>query len=881
MFIKNIKFINVIPKIIIFTSNKKLFIDYNINRKNIINHSFYNFGGIKTTFDEIKQFLNNNSKREKDDKYMTFEYINNKKDLALPILYKSLLEKTPYYIIQNYINFIYRSYSKNGSIKKLIEQIKNLEDIPIELLSKYLIRAYTIESDFYRDLNKDLGTNNKEDHLPFIKALYEGIKYKSLPLASNTFLYRGSKISVFELDKIKNYLKNKIKDLPSAIVFSRSFLSFSKERYIEEGFISGTNIDKSLHRVLYILEKDDNMDYSLATHGDIENISNFPSEKEVLFYPFSSFEIKDIKEVYLKGKKIYEIRLFYLGKYLKEIENDNNLMKNEIDILKLEFKRQVAHSGLIPEGNMKTIKHLFSEYKKYKDDLAFNENYNLNPLNYEYNSNPPNYQYNPNYPNYKLCSNYLNCQYCLKLLYLNIFKNNFIKKDIIMDLYYKLYNKGYVSNIKEIKSEKGDVFLKQFIINHKFGQNKYDNWIQAWHGTKFKYIESIIINGLKLPGTKLNDGTHLTVSYDIPLNIIVDNIKNWGKAIFSSDNIYLALQYSDEINVNENNNEIYLFDKNAKEKKFTYSEIWKGLVKIKIRPNSFSKHKSKIVRAYHVNRDKYIDGDIYRTISEKDIVITSVVFIKLSYINENKNKLDSILWELNENNKDYNNKSLIKNLFYNEYNSYNNAFTSNLNDKESSFNNLNINELYESDSYKYNEYNNKSLVYNSNSSSLSSLFEDYKNPKNKLKKSHSKILNKLASYYSIYDSINYLEDSMIIKDKNDAKMIKNWISPNKNISFKLLYRATRDGDSHDNFYSKCNEAPNIAFIKINDGRIIGGYTTVPWKSENNSFISDKETFIFSINSKEKYNLKPNLNGNNAIYHNSIYYCVAMDIVVMI
>ena len=122
---------------------------------------------------------------------------------------------------------------------------------------------------------------------------------------------------------------------------------------------------------------------------------------------------------------------------------------------------------------------------------------------------------------------------------------------------------------------------------------------------------------------------------------------------------------------------------------------------------------------------------------------------------------------------------------------------------------------------------------------------------------------------------------MIIKDKNDAKMIKNWISPNKNISFKLLYRATRDGDSHDNFYSKCNEAPNIAFIKINDGRIIGGYTTVPWKSENNSFISDKETFIFSINSKEKYNLKPNLNGNNAIYHNSIYYCVAMDIVVMI
>jgi len=186
--------------------------------------------------------------------------------------------------------------------------------------------------------------------------------------------------------------------------------------------------------------------------------------------------------------------------------------------------------------------------------------------------------------------------------------------------------------------------------------------------------------------------------------------------------------------------------------------------------------------------------------------------------------LDSIIWELNENNKEYNIKSLIKNSYNNEYNYYNNAFISNSNDIESFFNNLNINESFANDSYKYNEYNNKSFVCNSNSSSLN---KDYKNLNNKLKKSHSKILNKSASYYSLNDSINYLKDSMIIKDKNDAKMIKNWISPNNNIYFKLLYRATRDRDSHNNFYSKCNEAPNIAFIKINDGRIIGGYTTVP------------------------------------------------------
>ena len=49
-----------------------------------------------------------------------------------------------------------------------------MQDIPIELLSKYYIRAYTIESNFYKNINKELGSNKKESHLSFIKVLYEG-----------------------------------------------------------------------------------------------------------------------------------------------------------------------------------------------------------------------------------------------------------------------------------------------------------------------------------------------------------------------------------------------------------------------------------------------------------------------------------------------------------------------------------------------------------------------------------------------------------------------------------------------------------------------------------------------------------------------------------
>ena len=42
-------------------------------------------------------------------------------------------------------------------------------------------------------------------------------------------------------------------------------------------------------------KNDDNIDYTLSTHADIEKISYLPNEKEVLFFPFSSFETQDIQ----------------------------------------------------------------------------------------------------------------------------------------------------------------------------------------------------------------------------------------------------------------------------------------------------------------------------------------------------------------------------------------------------------------------------------------------------------------------------------------------------------------------------------------------------------------------------------------------------------
>ena len=123
-----------------------------------------------------------------------------------------------------------------------------------------------------------------------------------------------------------------------------------------------------MSKVLYIVEKDDKIDYSLSTHSDIENISIYPNEKEVLFFPFSSFEIKDINERIYNNEKIYEIKLLYLGKYLKEIEN------LDASIPDSTFKKELKELGLIPEKKMKKTKEVINQYKELKIFINNNKN---------------------------------------------------------------------------------------------------------------------------------------------------------------------------------------------------------------------------------------------------------------------------------------------------------------------------------------------------------------------------------------------------------------------------------------------------------------------------------------------------------------------------
>ena len=116
---------------------------------------------------------------------------------------------------------------------------------------------------------------------------------------------------------------------------------------------------------------------------------------------------------------------------------------------------------------------------------------------------------------------------------------------------------------------------------------------------------------------------------------------------------------------------------------------------------------------------------------------------------------------------------------------------------------------------------------------------------------------------------NLFKDSAIVR-LDEKKMIDEWIDPysEKNITSELLFRTSIDGDNATTFHNKCNgKGPTITFVKTTAGKRIGGFTMISWTSSNN-FKEDRDAFIFSLDSHQKFIQYRNF--GNAINDNSGY-----------
>ena len=423
MFKENINKIINIPWVVIFTSEKfkNILLQKEPDEKHIlsydtlngVNDTFYNPEGIVASFKELKEkilsfrqgFKSDIKKRTIDKRnfegVLTFEYLQNEEDLLAPALYKEIItnEKIKKEEKKNLINY-FLSF-KNNDLENLFLNLKNFKNIPIEILSKYSARAYSYETDFYKTLNYDLMKSKmKNIYKTFIKLLYNGIDIKSFSSFTGKLLYRGSTINKSEIEKILDY-KNKRK-LNNIVVFSKAFLSFSEEESMVLNFI-GKSDDKFMG-ILFVLEN--NNDIIQESNADIHEFSPFKNEKEILFFPGSSFIIKDID--YIDNNNRVIIILNYNGKFKEKYNliyenkrrlNDlikENIMTKSIAGKELEFLKNGKYLIIERMSELNVNRFFIKNVMKAKN-LENNEIVYIKEIPNIYYSWPDKYQYQLTY----------------------------------------------------------------------------------------------------------------------------------------------------------------------------------------------------------------------------------------------------------------------------------------------------------------------------------------------------------------------------------------------------------------------------------------------------------------------------------------------------
>ena len=131
--------------------------------------------------------------------------------------------------------------------------------------------------------------------------MYEGIKNGAFKSISNEELYRGTRISNKEIEKIKKSLElskntNNVdanESLPKIILYMKPFQSFTLIKEVALSFMNRESPKENEKKVIFVIPKNErNFNEELLSNAYIKDYSAYKAEDEVLFFPFSCFGIK-------------------------------------------------------------------------------------------------------------------------------------------------------------------------------------------------------------------------------------------------------------------------------------------------------------------------------------------------------------------------------------------------------------------------------------------------------------------------------------------------------------------------------------------------------------------------------------------------------------
>ena len=230
------------------------------------------------------------------------------------------------------------------------------------------------------------------------------------------------------------------------------------------------------------------------------------------------------------------------------------------------------------------------------------------------------------------------------------------QKDKITNLLNDLLNKKLAKKLILVKYD-NQIIGKKIIRNEEMISSYINNekeWEIGWHGTKFEFLESIMKYGLYPSGSKLENGYEIKpLKGHVQLNIKVDKFNNWAKAIFVSPSIFYAGHPAYAKTIISNNIE------------------YSVLIETRIKKGKFTQHKPTVVKYAQKNGEPTFIGYrievkddsnlIMRIESEKNVIVTSILFAKTDFL---KNIKDYYKGEIFVNSKEE------KNLFLTDYWNY-------------------------------------------------------------------------------------------------------------------------------------------------------------------------------------------------------------------
>ncbi len=340
---ENYKNFKVVLKILILGKDKKEIL------KNNKTFPFFNENYIYSTFEEIKNKLDLEFQPKRN--VFLFDYFDNYGQLEYQIKIKTIVDNKPTsFEINKLINYIYNINEKdkdkeNNEIKEIMNQLYE-NNVPLKIIVKYMLKLASFDK-IINLINEKLISYIGNTYDNYIKLLYYGLTKFQFNSFVKEKLYLGTTSKKREIEHGKNFLKNS-----KCYCYNNGYLFFTLDENEAKQSMNNKVLKDSEDevKVLFEIESGNDLDLKYASNVEFKEYSN-SKQKEILFFPYSSFEILKIDEI----DGYYKIVLGYIGKYKEKAEKENK--NNKGNIIPTRFLQEVLNEKkLVSEKQVEVFK---------------------------------------------------------------------------------------------------------------------------------------------------------------------------------------------------------------------------------------------------------------------------------------------------------------------------------------------------------------------------------------------------------------------------------------------------------------------------------------------------------------------------------------------